>query len=571
MSIISKSLRLAKSAQVIFREQETTSSSQTDDASFQSINDYLYAIRPEIDLLDENEYAYKIVYAPMQSGKTSMLICKSIQVALTGLNVIIVVRNFKMDVIQLKTRLNDTIIDIKKKLKNKSIKTGVCDIDVVMVKEDLRSTDLVDNDNAGKIILMLGNTAQYNKLDRMYHSIDEDKRNTWLMIDEIDINIKSSTTNLGNKLLTNNNWNIIQRVGVTATSMGLIFSNNNLKSTQLIVLNPSSQYKGICRDGLTIYESRLNESVWEVYDEINTSLYSYETKSGKGHPYIFLNKSSTLKANHYDTAIDCYNRYFEDTEKDWFHITVNDHGVLVVCDTILFKVSRDWKTGQYDKILEKRYNLVDGEYYEFQEDLSSVLQIIKLNIESRKTKKEIQNTVINIIGGMCFSRGISIVSRDYEWHINGEYFKCSNVTDCGSILQSLRICGVFQDEIPLQLWTTPDIKKHILAYHSLQTRIVGLIKDTDKNVKEALEKLMVLDEELGIKRQLGRGEDGKNVKLKYTRMSGEQECYVSEDLLEATNALNKLSEDGCPEYTFREKGIYKVNADTVKVFKLAKK
>lgn len=570
MSIINKSVRVLKSAQVIFREQEATSSVQTDDDSFNSVNDYLYAIRPEIDLLDENEYNYKIVYAPMQSGKTSMLICKSIQVAMSGLNVIIVVRNFKMDVIQLKTRLNDIIIDIKKKLKNGSIKKGICDIDVVMVKEDLRPADLVDNGNAGKIILMLGNTIQYNKLNRMYENIDEDKRCSWLMIDEIDINIKSTTTNLGNKLLTNDNWNIVQRIGVTATSMGMVFSNNTLKATQLIVLNPSKQYKGICRDGFTIFESGLNESVWKVYDEINTSLYSYETKSGKGHPYIFLNKSSTLKTDHFDTAVECYDRYYDDTDKDWFHITVNDSGVFVICDTVLFKVNRDWKTGQYDKLLDKKYIIKNGRY-EFTEDLSSVLQIIKLNIESRKTKKEIQNTVINIVGGMCFSRGISIVSRDYEWHINGEYYKCSNVTDCGSILQSLRICGVFHDDIPLQLWTTPDIKKHILAYHSLQTRIIGLMKDTNKNVRESLEKLMVLDEELGIKRQLGRGEDGKNVKVKYVKMSGTQECYVSEDGMEADNEMQKLSNDGCPEYEHINGGIYYVNADTTQVYKLARK
>lgn len=133
-----------KNAAVILTSQECSTQSQTSETEFQTIKDYLVRIRPEISMLNLDEYKYKMIYSGMQSGKTSMIICKAIEQALSGYNVIIVVRNYCMDLMQIKRRLNDTLSIIEMKLKNGDIKSGLCEVEVVTT-QDVRMLDLYKN------------------------------------------------------------------------------------------------------------------------------------------------------------------------------------------------------------------------------------------------------------------------------------------------------------------------------------------------------------------------------------------------------------------------------------------
>ena len=518
-----------KNAAVILTSQECSTQSQTSETEFQTINDYLVRIRPEISMLNLDEYKYKMIYSGMQSGKTSMIICKAIEQALSGYNVIIVVRNYCMDLMQIKRRLNDTLSTIEMKLKNGEIKYGVCEVEVVTT-HDVRMLDLYKNSNSGKIILMMGSDSEYNKIDDFYRIAEQERiRQTIMMIDEVDINVKKERSSMGKKLLENEHWNIIQRVGVTATAAGFLLSDSLFNSSQLVMLTPGSDYKGIGKIDITKIKEDESDML-SVYDSIAWTEHKYETSTGSAHPYIILNKTGREKNQHEVLAWKLYERYHDDkiggktNKNNWIHIIVNGDGIKVLCDTLLYKVKETQKTingkviKTFSKELGKEYKEVDGCYI-IKEDISSVLQIIKINLEFgiKNTKKKIQNTVINIVGGMCFSRGISVVSRDYEWHINSEYYIPGRATDCGSILQALRVCGVFADSIPLKLYTTENVQGHIEGYNSLQNKIMECLNaNVGCSIRDALDMIIVSEEELRLKRGLGRGKDGKDVKIKYT-------------------------------------------------------
>lgn len=512
---------------------------------YENVIDYLKSDRPEMSDLDFDEYELKMVVAPMQSGKTSMIMSKAIEHAMNGLNVVIVVRNFEADMVQLERRLGDFILKLNalvtnKKIKGKKVRAKIRNVNSVAQDELIK-----DEDNGliqGTIILMMGSVKQYekmdNKIERIIHNEEgEELRQMVMLIDEVDIQVKSNGSKLGKKLFRNAHWNVIQRVGVTATALGSLLSDNKMNGQQIIMLDPPSTYKGV--DNISMSHALLGKTngngnalsneIVNVYDNIAWTDHKYEDANGRSHPVIVLNKTATLNNDQYEIAEFCYDRYNQErvggkkNVNDWFHLVSNGKGVRVYCDTNLRKLDTDSK-GRFIKQDEEYIG--EESYYDFDEDISTVLQIIKTNLRNNWTKRDIQKTVINIIGGMCFSRGISVVSRDYKWHITGEIYLPGDQTSVGNIMQGLRVCGVFNDNIGLKLWTTEDVALHIKAYGVLQKDLIGKMKDENSmSVKEALDVMVAFEDKtkeksnkFKIKRIIGKGSDGKDVKLKYTQV-----------------------------------------------------
>lgn len=421
---------------------------------------------------------------------------------------------------------------------------------------------------------MMGSDSEYNKINDFYKIAEQDRiRQTIMMIDEVDINVKKERSNMGKKLLENEHWNIIQRVGVTATAAGFLLSDSLFNSSQLVMLTPSKDYKGIGKIDITKIKEDESDML-NVYDNIAWTEHKYETSTGSAHPYIILNKTGREKNQHETLAWKLYERYHDDkiggktNKNNWIHIIVNGNGIKVLCDTLLYKVKETEKTingkiiKAFTKELGNEYKEVDGCYI-IKEDISSVLQIIKINLELgiKNTKKNIQNTVINIVGGMCFSRGISVVSRDYQWHINSEYYIPGKTTDCGSILQALRVCGVFADSIPLKLYTTENVQSHIEGYNSLQNKIMECLNaNVGCSITDALDMIIVSEEELRLKRGLGRGKDGKDVKIKYTVVK-DSKIWLAGGLKENQEILEELK----ATQILNEKGMYQTKGKVTKI------
>ena len=98
--------RILNNSVVIMTGAESNVGTQTGE-EIKDVDSYLLNKRPEIALLTLDDFKYKMVYAPIQSGKTSMLICKALELSMKGYVVTIVVRDYRMDLIQLQRRLEE--------------------------------------------------------------------------------------------------------------------------------------------------------------------------------------------------------------------------------------------------------------------------------------------------------------------------------------------------------------------------------------------------------------------------------------------------------------------------------
>lgn len=512
--------RILNNSVVIMAGLEASVGCQTGELEVMDARGFLKWKRPEISVLSLDRFKYKMVYAPIQSGKTSMLICKGLEHALDGRVVVIVVRDYLMDLAQIKRRLEGTLEEMQKYEKVK--------INVMTVGE-VREADLSVSGSVGGSIVLIGNNHQFMKLNVKMSKV-EDKREVILMIDEIDVNIKKQKSNLGSKLMEVDSWNVVQRVGVTATAMGMLYSDYMFESSQLVVLKPRPGYVGVRKHikdiGRKIEIAEVKpgvEDMYKVYDQLASTEFGFKTGVGRPHPCIILNKTKTEKVDHEELLWDLYYRYYEDVVgeydniKYWIHVMLNGDGV---------KILTDWEL--YDEDGEI-YEEEDGLYVFKKMDIASCLSMLKRNMED-EYDEVVQDTVINIIGGQCFSRGISVVSLDYEWHLTHEYYLAGQTTDCGSILQAMRLCGMYSDEIPLRLYTTGNIRNHIKAYASLQDKIIKYLEEGEcKTMTDVLNVMVANEKEVMLKRGLGRGMKGETVKIKFSVVKGDQEVNLEVD------------------------------------------
>jgi hypothetical protein len=78
---------------------------------------------------------------------------------------------------------------------------------------------------------------------------------------------------------------------------------------------------------------------------------------------------------------------------------------------------------------------------------------------------------IVIIGGQMVSRGLNIVSTDYQWHLTHQIYKTSAQSTCAEDIQGCRIFGVYRDNIPTRLYCLQKDINNITQAQHLQERI----------------------------------------------------------------------------------------------------
>jgi hypothetical protein len=91
-------------------------------------------------------------------------------------------------------------------------------------------------------------------------------------------------------------------------------------------------------------------------------------------------------------------------------------------------------------------------------------------------------------------RGINIVSRDFQWHLTHMYYRPSRSTALPSMLQSMRLCGRYQDNIPLYLYAEESVIRDIQRGYRLQKELVDRIK-TKSTADPSLSALTILRDE----------------------------------------------------------------------------
>lgn len=392
------------------------------------------------DIIKHLKGRFLTIKGYVQSGKTNFIICASILCLLSGYSVAIILRDYKVDQEQIHVR----ILEFMKKI-NSSF--------------SVTKSGKINKSSQPSIYLALGNA---NSINKVYEHMKENTDKYILMIDEVDY-VDSSTNTLKNSKINIIKENAHCIFGISATIMDPI-GKTLVTPKDLILLTPQENYKGIpdifminvpdeCKFTSKI-DSDLFETDCDLYNFIKDFDKSHSfTNLEWTHPNICLIRNCTAKRP-YINVQERISKEFPDLTT----IVYNGNGIIC-------------KKG--DNNIKSKGTISD------------MLQTLKDNDGLVNHKR------IIIFAGNLAGRSISFVSRDYKWHLTHQRLLVSDTCDEAELIQLIRLLGVYNDNIPLYLYTTEKTWKDLCSAHYRQEEIINrlkLVSDTFTNsCKEYIE------------------------------------------------------------------------------------
>lgn len=306
------------------------------------------------------------------------------------------------------------------------LRNSIADVNSLTLKFEnlgVRVTTKYKQEKFKQVLIVPGNHYQLEKIKFTDYV---------LLIDEFDFNEKNNTTKYyeSYKKIYKTADKVI---GVTGTVFPSLFR-QNLESSQIVVLKPPETYKGIQQINFIPKMVKNLNDIKEILTGIPES--TFVDCNGDFHPNILLLKETQVKA---------------------FQISISNKLIL-----------DKWKFFVYN-----------GDGVVYVDSKHTVKESINETLQTLKNQGNTDN--ICIISGKLADRGLSFVSTDYIWHLTHMILLSGNNTPGTSLCQSIRLCGVYKDQIPLTCYSKSDTINEIYSYNSMQYDILKSIKQSSNS------------------------------------------------------------------------------------------
>jgi hypothetical protein len=280
-------------------------------------------------------------------------------------------------------------------------------------------------------------------------------------------------------------------IGITATGYEHLLHENSLLPENIIYLTLPENYKGI---PVLKWESFKS---WDKHKKENIVIRpdTKTTDFSEHDPYIqpFLTTLSNMEAytningnkksthpifclyntSHLTAVHENFVKYVHKTFPKYFATMIfNSHGTIV----------------KHHSYINKTFTIFGNEYPATSDgsmminlDLADVIQFV---FDSKVSR-------ILIVGGKTFSRGLNVVTRDFTGHLTHMYYLPSDVpsniknkkkysTKLGSNvatkMQAMRICGKYNDNMQLTVYTTDEARQEICESYLFQREKIHMLK-----------------------------------------------------------------------------------------------
>lgn len=399
------------------------------------------------EMLFQLKDRYMTIKGHIQSGKTKFMICTSSLFLTGGYSVVIILRNNKAD----QEQIHERLVLFEKEL-NQYLHTtrpfSVC---------RTSSQNVIVERNKPRIYLTLGNGSSTLKM--LKGLTEQTDAKIALFIDEVDY-VDSGDGTKKNEVIPLLKQHSHCIFGVSATIMDPL-GKENVFPDDIILLSVSPHYKGIPSiqvveidgpDVSAVYTGKTSDNLFET-DE---GLLDFVKMFDKQKPFVFANGF------------------------------VHPHICLVnICRTKDPTMEAQQKLSRkFPKMITIVYN-GDGIVYTYEKEtvdykgtISSLLQHLKDTISSSPN--------ILIFSGDLAGRGISFTSSDFKWHLTSMRLLVANNCDEPELIQRVRLCGVYNDDVPLTLYSTSVILGDIKKAYFRQEEIICNIKSKSKKTEEEL-------------------------------------------------------------------------------------
>lgn len=328
--------------------------------------------------------------------------------------------------------------------------------------------------SGGTILLALGNASQMIKMNEVLDLVlrEGNRMTLSVVIDEADLLMYSEGEVFSpqlDRLLEKSAF----AYDISATVMDILQDPRFLTAGVFAMTAPEG-YKGLRDMGFTEIEpinDSLKKQTPEAFLEWDGSLCSFlvdhadhsgfDIHDGETHPMITLLKTERM-IRHQDALLDTL---VEDSRfKNAYTVIVYNGS-----DTKLYSSSLvGTDPGRLPGIHYKRNeNRSTSRYHVYRHcPVQYVLQYLKQNGGAARFPR------ILIIAHGLVGRGVNVVSADYGWHLTHMFYRPAPGASIAIMIQSIRLCGVYKDTIPLVCYMEPRYYEDLYKGNMLQEDII---------------------------------------------------------------------------------------------------
>jgi hypothetical protein len=418
----------------------------------------------------------------IQAGKTKTMLAYILLGIVSNLKTIVVVRNINEDCSQ--------FLDASSKLlkRHAAYFKTVLNYDAKEKCVDVKNIKQWVFDYNTNILVVMANTSQlktlHKNLDRMkdckfilfIDEADQLLHTAESVITKADMNVKESMKELVAQskctyLISATNYNNYFNSGIYVNHIIKVPKHPNYRGINDIIFEDLEMPTNV-KDASILKKS---PRLVDVIDNLSTRvLYS-------NHPTVLLAKCSNL-VSHQDEIITFISNSVEYAEL-WDGIVFNGNGITLYSHKFI-----DQTNLTIDNTTSTR---VKPGVFKFKNiGIMKALSFFK-TFDSKR---------IIITSGMLAGRCINFMDDEYDWHITDEYIHPSNTATVDNMIQSLRICGIHQNQTPLTVWCSKEIRQNICHTHFNLTHYILNMKDDNADVFEVLKKTVIHKEKLGDKK-----------------------------------------------------------------------
>jgi len=386
----------------------------------------------------------------IQSGKTKFMICSSLLFLLAGYSVIIVLRNNKADQEQIYERL--VLFEKEIQSQKSATKLKICKT----------STEKIRVDKA-RIYLTLGNGSSTLKI---LDGFKDSNEKYVMFIDEVDY-VDSGEGTRKNDVIPKLKENAHCVFGVSATIMDPL-GKEQIFPNDIILLSLSPHYKGIT-----------SIQVCEIDEELK---HVYTTKTGDD---LFEN----------DGGLKKFVRTFSIQKPFVFADGFTHPNICLVniCRTKDPTINAQQKLARkYPEMFIIVFN-GDGITYAYKNETVEYVGTISSLLQTVKNTNTFPN--ILIFSGDLAGRGISFTSSDFKWHLTSMRLLVADQCDEPELIQRVRLCGVYNDDVPLTLYSTYSILSDLKKAYFRQEEIICALKKSKQFIcRDLIESIAITKE-----------------------------------------------------------------------------
>ena len=339
--------------------------------------------------------------------------------------------------------------------------------------------------SGGAIVLALANASQMNKMNEVWDLVlaeGNGDKTLSTIVDECDQLMYSDGDSFSpqlDRLLERSRGGIY---GISATVMENLHD-DRFSTSDVFVLAPPPDYKGVGNwiDPIPIepVDEAIKKDSPQAFLEWDKDLSAFlvqdhpvfDIRHGEKHPTIALLKTERW-IRHQDALLEAIvgNPRFKEV---YTVIVYNGEDTKLYSPSLVGQKIRLPLCGKKENSRRST-----DRFHVFRKcAIQYVLQYLKQNGGADVFPK------ILVISHGLVGRGVNIASADYGWHLTDMFFRPSKGISMATLLQSIRLCGIYRDTIRLHLYMEKRYMEEMFRGHQLEVdimkRLGGMKESTD--------------------------------------------------------------------------------------------